>query len=73
MMKRRKLSECDLVMTHLQLHASTVHPVPFLAKQVLSAKVGKRSMTLNMTVHDFRFFESDWKLYKLATLNAGQT
>ena len=72
----------DLVTTHLQLHVSTVHAAPApgpahgQARQVPSAKVDKRprpEVTLDMTEHDFRFFESEWELYKRATKITGQT
>ena len=74
------LPNYDLLTTHLQLHASTVHPAPVaapgLAQQVPSAKVDKRprpDVTLDMTEHDFRFFESEWELYKRVTKISGQT
>ena len=74
------LPNYDLVTTHLQLHANTVHAAPVaapgLAQQVPSAKVDKRprpDVTLDMTEHDFRFFESEWELYKRATKISGQT
>jgi hypothetical protein len=72
------LPNYELVTTHLQLHSSTVHaaPAPGLAQQVPSAKVDKRprpDVTLDMTEHDFRFFVSEWELYKRATKIAGQT
>ena len=67
------LPNYDLVTTHLQLHANTVHAAPVaapgLAQQVASAKVDKRprpDVTLDMTDHEFRIFESEWELYKRA-------
>ena len=72
----------DLITTHLQLHVNTVHaaPAPGLAQdqvqQVPSAKVDRRprpEVSLDMTEHDFRFFESEWELYKRATKISGQT
>ena len=70
----------EILTTHLQLHTTTVHaapaPAPGLAQQVPSAKVDKRprpDVALDMTEHDFRFFESEWELYKRATKIAGQT
>ena len=74
----------ELVTTHLQMHIATNHAPAAAAPQVAlpgqappqTSKVDKRSrpeVTQDMSEHDFRFFESEWNLYKRATGIQGQT
>ena len=71
----------DILTTHLQMHIATNHaPVPAAGPQPgpppQTAKVDKRSRpeaTQDMSEHDFRFFQSEWNLYKRATGIQGQT
>ena len=65
----------DLVTTHLQLHVSTNHAAGG-GPSHNTAKVDKRprpEATQDMSEHAFRFFESEWSLYKRATGISGQT
>jgi len=69
----------DLVTQHLQIHAQVVHAAaqrPGTRATSSAAKVDKRprpEAAQEMTEHAFRFFESEWGLYKRATGIAGQT
>ena len=73
----------DLLTTHLQLHTNAAHPPPAPPGGGVpqpghgqTAKVDKRSRpeaTPDMSEHEFRFFQSEWNLYKRATNIQGQT
>ena len=72
----------DLLTTHLQLHTNAAHPPPGAQPGAgpppggQTAKVYKRSRpeaTQEMSERDFRFFQSEWSLYKRATGIQGQT
>ena len=73
----------DLVTTHLQLHTNAAHPPPAprggggpQPAHGQTAKVDKRSRpeaSPDMSEHEFRFFQSEWNLYKRATNIQGQT
>ena len=69
----------DLVTQHLQIHAQVAHAAaqrPGTRATSSAAKVDKRprpEAAQEMTEHAFRFFESEWGLYKRATGIAGQT
>ena len=76
----------ELVTTHLQMHIATNHATAPAAPGLhvpqpgqlhpQTSKVDKRSrpeVTQDMSEHNFRFFESEWNLYKRATGIQGQT
>ena len=76
----------ELVTTHLQMHIATNHALAPAAPGLhvpqpgqvhpQTSKVDKRSrpeVTQDMSEHNFRFFESEWNLYKRATGIQGQT
>ena len=69
----------DLITQHLQIHAQIAHAAvqgPGNRAPSNAAKVDKRprpEAAQEMTEHAFRFFESEWGLYKRATGISGQT
>ena len=68
-----------MITQHLQLHTQAAHAPQAGAgvqQQHSAVKVDKRprpEANLDMTEHEFKFFENEWKLYKRATNISGQT
>ena len=67
-------------MRHMELHMGANHAViianPAPAHAAAPSKVDKRprpEASQDMSEHEFRFFESEWNLYKRATGIQGQT
>ena len=65
------------ITTHLQLHTQAAHAAAAPGQGFRqSSKVDKRprpEAALDMTEHEFKFYQSEWNLYKRATKISGQT
>jgi len=70
-----RLPDFATITQHLQMHTQAAHTAAVAAAQAPCAKVDKRprpEATLDMTEHEFKFYQSEWSLYTRATKISGQ-
>ena len=69
------LPDFATITQHLQVPTQAAHTAAVAAAQAPCAKVDKRprpEATLDMTEHEFKFYQSEWSLYTRATKISGQ-